>query len=102
MELAFQDIIRSVLLPRCFVQQSSEAFAANPQEVKREHDDANQHRIAKAFAIGKENVIGENVDNDGSEHEQAEIPRAGNRNEDAAKQLTAFDEGHVSLSLIHI
>ena len=77
-------------------KQLGKGFALRPDKKGGEQDDEHERWAEQAGAFGDEGVEGEDVYDDRAEHQKAEIPREGNRDEDAADQFQDLYEGDVS------
>ena len=75
--------------------QGEPGFSLHPEEEKCEGGNAEEHGLEDSIT-GDELMEDENVDEDGTETEQAEIARFRHPDEDAAEELDHFDEGHVA------
>lgn len=82
--------------PHSSIQQSRKLLATHPEEVEGEEDYRDQHRVEETGAACHEQVEGHDVDDDRTQDEQSEIPRAGDGDEDSAEQFADLDEGHVT------
>ncbi len=73
------------------VKKLSKLFALGKEEKRRQSDDRKDRGCSDAARLQQDIVEGD-VDHDGPEHQQAEIPRLGNDKEDAADDLQRFHD----------
>lgn len=77
-------------------QQTEEAVAFNPQKKQGGEADDDDHGVEKALAIEDKLMVGEDVDDDGTEDQQAKVAGFGDDDEDGTDEFEDLDEGHVT------
>ena len=78
------------------IRQTCEGLAPAHEKIRGQGGDDEQRWREEAFALHDERVVGQDVHDDRSEHEQAEVPRARHRHQQSADDLEHLHESHIT------